>query len=404
MIIIRKLAFNTTTNANADEIIISGVTHGNELLVLPTLFVGFCLILAYCCWRSSLKNRRRGRHEVQLYHTRRISTTEAASITAAPVQLSARSTREIVEQRRRQEIQQRRLPLQAAIRRRERESHQRRLENAAHVEKNHKSISKAMEHRRKILLLKFKHDNMEQTLSEVNFIYTNNADPIEEEENKCTINATIRNSDTTNTNGNKNEDSSIEITAVSIAVSSSASISVNESKRIDHHCLQQSEEFSNKKESQYLIIDRKNNKGDSVTRSSSSTSTTTVPNQCIICLQEYKPNDVIVWSENPLCLHCYHRDCILEYLVPLIDLENNKYASTNDINTTNTNTNEIDTNPTSLSHINDTVLSPSSIPPLSLGRNTNESIAEVPSLLPCPCCRLPFLLNINTHTIKKIKK
>ena len=180
-----------------------------------------------------------------------------------------------------------------------------------------------MEHRRKILLLKFKHDNMEQTLSEENFIYTNNADPIEEEENKCTINATIRNIDTTNTNGNENEDSSIEITAVSIAVSSSASISVKESKCIDHHCLQQSEEFTTNKESQYLIIDRKNNKSDSVTRSSSSTSTTTVPNQCIICLQEYKPNDVIVWSENPLCLHCYHRDCILEYLVPLIDLENN---------------------------------------------------------------------------------
>lgn len=43
--------------------------------------------------------------------------------------------------------------------------------------------------------------------------------------------------------------------------------------------------------------------------------TTHVPGNCVICLDSYRPNDVVVWSSNPDCQHAFHRDCALRYLI-----------------------------------------------------------------------------------------
>ena len=43
--------------------------------------------------------------------------------------------------------------------------------------------------------------------------------------------------------------------------------------------------------------------------------TTSVPNCCIICLDEYKPGDVVVWSCNSQCQHAFHRTCIIKYFI-----------------------------------------------------------------------------------------
>jgi Ring finger domain len=37
----------------------------------------------------------------------------------------------------------------------------------------------------------------------------------------------------------------------------------------------------------------------------------TVPNYCVICLEEYQPADRVVWSHQ--CEHAFHRDCIVKY-------------------------------------------------------------------------------------------
>mmetsp|Transcript_2791 Transcript_2791/g.5041 ORF Transcript_2791/g.5041 Transcript_2791/m.5041 type:complete len:211 (-) Transcript_2791:309-941(-) len=39
----------------------------------------------------------------------------------------------------------------------------------------------------------------------------------------------------------------------------------------------------------------------------------TVPNCCVICLEEYKPGSSVVWSTNADCEHAFHRDCIVKY-------------------------------------------------------------------------------------------
>jgi len=41
----------------------------------------------------------------------------------------------------------------------------------------------------------------------------------------------------------------------------------------------------------------------------------TFPNLCAICLDPYQEESTIVWSNNPSCLHAFHKDCILDYLV-----------------------------------------------------------------------------------------
>jgi hypothetical protein len=41
--------------------------------------------------------------------------------------------------------------------------------------------------------------------------------------------------------------------------------------------------------------------------------TSLVPNCCVICLEEYQPGSIVVWSTNPDCEHAFHRDCIVKY-------------------------------------------------------------------------------------------
>jgi hypothetical protein len=40
-----------------------------------------------------------------------------------------------------------------------------------------------------------------------------------------------------------------------------------------------------------------------------------VPNLCAICLDGYRPGDVVVWSNNPQCCHAFHEGCVVHYLV-----------------------------------------------------------------------------------------
>jgi hypothetical protein len=39
----------------------------------------------------------------------------------------------------------------------------------------------------------------------------------------------------------------------------------------------------------------------------------TVPNCCVICLEQYRAGDVVVWSTNQDCEHVFHRHCIVKY-------------------------------------------------------------------------------------------
>ena len=38
-----------------------------------------------------------------------------------------------------------------------------------------------------------------------------------------------------------------------------------------------------------------------------------VPRTCIICFEEMKPGEMIVWSETESCPHVYHKDCIVSF-------------------------------------------------------------------------------------------
>ena len=43
--------------------------------------------------------------------------------------------------------------------------------------------------------------------------------------------------------------------------------------------------------------------------------TDSVPIMCAICFETYKPGDTVAWSNNNLCIHCFHLDCVIAYLV-----------------------------------------------------------------------------------------
>lgn len=47
----------------------------------------------------------------------------------------------------------------------------------------------------------------------------------------------------------------------------------------------------------------------------------TVVSQCVICVDSYSEGETIVWSNNKDCIHCFHQDCALDYLVYLHDLQ-----------------------------------------------------------------------------------
>ena len=42
-----------------------------------------------------------------------------------------------------------------------------------------------------------------------------------------------------------------------------------------------------------------------------------VPNCCAVCLSRYKVGDVVAWSSNPSCIHAFHRECVVDWLVKM---------------------------------------------------------------------------------------
>lgn len=46
-----------------------------------------------------------------------------------------------------------------------------------------------------------------------------------------------------------------------------------------------------------------------------STNSLNDPNVCSICLEPYKDNDEICWSKNDECKHCFHLDCMTNWLM-----------------------------------------------------------------------------------------
>ncbi len=55
---------------------------------------------------------------------------------------------------------------------------------------------------------------------------------------------------------------------------------------------------------------------DTTQRSTTSLSSTLYsPKSCPICLEKYEVGDEIAWSKNDQCLHAFHLDCILDWLM-----------------------------------------------------------------------------------------
>ena len=42
-----------------------------------------------------------------------------------------------------------------------------------------------------------------------------------------------------------------------------------------------------------------------------------VPNCCAVCLSDYRVGDVVTWSSNPKCVHAFHRDCVVDWLIKM---------------------------------------------------------------------------------------
>ena len=68
----------------------------------------------------------------------------------------------------------------------------------------------------------------------------------------------------------------------------------------------------------------------------SSSSTRLIPPTCAICLLSYSPGCYVTWSSNPECIHVFHRDCILVWLLkkeePLCPCCRREFVSTSALN------------------------------------------------------------------------
>ena len=42
-----------------------------------------------------------------------------------------------------------------------------------------------------------------------------------------------------------------------------------------------------------------------------------VQGTCMICLNSYKPGDVVTWSANSECVHAFHQNCIITWLTKI---------------------------------------------------------------------------------------
>jgi len=55
------------------------------------------------------------------------------------------------------------------------------------------------------------------------------------------------------------------------------------------------------------------------------------PTTCDICLEDYEVGDEVAWSKNGQCIHAFHKDCIVDWLLrsPKCPLCRNEYIITN---------------------------------------------------------------------------
>jgi len=42
-----------------------------------------------------------------------------------------------------------------------------------------------------------------------------------------------------------------------------------------------------------------------------------VPNCCAVCLSGYRVGDIVTWSSNPECIHAFHRECVVDWLIKM---------------------------------------------------------------------------------------
>lgn len=41
-----------------------------------------------------------------------------------------------------------------------------------------------------------------------------------------------------------------------------------------------------------------------------------IPDECVICMNQYTAGERIIWSSNPGCIHCFHSECLRDWLLP----------------------------------------------------------------------------------------
>jgi len=90
-----------------------------------------------------------------------------------------------------------------------------------------------------------------------------------------------------------------------------------------------------------------------------------VPNGCAICLSEFDAGHRITWASNPECPHCYHEDCILNWMMTV----GNKKRPQNRL-----------------------LLDQQQEDPV-------HAAISFPKL--CPCCRRPFIASTTSDTLQQ---